>query len=386
MAALGNSDFLDLVYEAALDPAMWTPVMERFADMVGGSSGWLSQLSTEDDSGADESDPMSRVDPDFPQRYIEHFSQCNPLHHVDNPREYMRGWRPRILTDEDWMPKEDLVRTEYYNDFMRPQGIDGCIMIRLAARGVEIATMNISRAANRGQFSQADLELAERIHPHLIRAFDLGRRFAATRRLAGELASVLDRSPHGLFLLSDDGRVRHANRVAERLASETDGLRLACGRLTAANGADARRLAALIGAAGSPQSERRAGGSMALATPARRTPLSITIAPVRSDRFEPVYRGHSILVCVTDLEANVALPEQKLRDLFGLTRAEARLALAIFEGLSTSEAALSFGVSPNTARVQLGHIFDKTGTNRQSELVRLMMRAVGVEADERPDR
>ena len=340
MTVRANSDFLDLVYEAALDPAAWTPVMERFADMVGGAGGWLSQLSTEDGSGADDADPLARVDPDWPQRYIDHFAQRNPLHHVDNPREYMRRWRPRILTDEDWMPKDDLVRTEFYNDFLKPQGIDSSMMVRLAARGVEIATMNISRAPHRGQFSRSDIETAERVHPHLIRAFDLGRRFAATRRLAG-------------------------------------------GRLTATNGADARRLTALIGAAGTSDGERRAGGSMALATPGRRAPLSVTIAPMRSERFAPVCRGRSVLVCVTDLEANVDLPEQKLRDLFALTRAEARLALALFEGLSPSEAALSFGVSPNTARVQLGHIFEKTGTNRQAELVRLMMRAVGVEADER---
>jgi DNA-binding CsgD family transcriptional regulator len=379
MPAPRNNDFLDLVYEAALDPAMWTPVMERFADMVGGHGGWLSQLSTEDDSGADESDPLARIDPEWPARYIAHFADRNPLHHVDNPREYMRQWTPRILTDEDWMPKDELVRTEYYNDFLRPQNVDSSMMIRLAAKGVEIATMNICRAPGRGQFDRCELELAARVHPHLIRAFELGRRFASTRRLAGELTTVLDHSPHGLFILADDGHVRHANRVSEALVAEAAGLRMIAGRLTASNSTDARRLAALIAAAGDGDCERRAGGSMALATPARRTPLSVTVAPVRSDRFEPVFRGHSILVCVTDLEAEVKLPEQTLRELFGLTPAEGRLALAIFEGLSPGEAATSFGVSPHTVRVQLGQVFAKTGTNRQSELVGLMMRAVGVD-------
>jgi DNA-binding CsgD family transcriptional regulator len=385
MIVPANSDFLDLVYEAAIDPAVWTSVLERFADMTGGDAGWLSQLSTEDGSGGSEADPMARVAPEWPRLYVEHFAQCNPLHHVDDPRSYMRQWTPRILTDEDWMPKEELVQTEYYNDFMKPGDVHSSLMIRLAARGFEIATLNLGRPARRGQFTRSDLEIAARYHPHFIRAFDLGRKFAATRRLAGDLATVLDRSQHGLFLLGEDGFVRHANRLGERLVAEAQGLRLVCGRLTAANAADARTLTALIGAAGSSDVERRAGGSMTLATPQRRAPLSITVAPVRSERaerFAPIHRGHSILVCVTDLEAKVSLPEQKLRDLFGLTRAEGRLALAIFEGLSPSEAATSFGVSPNTVRVQLGHIFEKTGTNRQSELVRLMMRAAGVEADE----
>jgi DNA-binding CsgD family transcriptional regulator/PAS domain-containing protein len=374
-----DSDFLDLVYDAALDPAMWTPVMERFADMVGGTGGWLSQLSTEDDSGAAESDPRSRRDPDWVERYIVYFGQRNPLHHVDNSGEYMRRWTPRILTDEDWMPKDELVRTEYYNDYLRPQDIHSAMMIRLAAKGAEIATMNIGRPLRRGQFQRCDLEVAAQAHPHLIRAFDLGRRFASTRRLASELTTALDHSPHGLFVLGDDGRVRHVNRVGEALVGEACGLRMIAGRLTASNTSDARRLATLIATAGAGDDERRAGGSMALATPSRQAPLSITVAPVRSERFSPVHRGHSILVCVTDLEAKVKLPEQTLRELFGLTPAEARLALAIFEGLSPGEAAASFGVSPHTARVQLGHVFAKTGTNRQSELVRLMMRAVGVD-------
>jgi len=84
------------------------------------------------------------------------------------------------------------------------------------------------------------------------------------------------------------------------------------------------------------------------------------------------------MVCVTDLEAGVRLPEQRLRDLFALTPAEARLALALFEGLSPKEAAMRFEVSPNTVHVQLARIFEKTGSNRQTDLMRLMMRAVGV--------
>jgi DNA-binding CsgD family transcriptional regulator/PAS domain-containing protein len=374
-----NSDFLDQVYEAAFDPAVWTPVMERFADMIGASTGWLSQLSTEDGSGADEADPMCRVDPVWPQRYMAYFAQRNPLHHVDNPREYMRRWTPRILTDEDWMAKDTLVRSEFYNDFLQPQDVDAALMIRLAARGVEIATLNMGRPARRGPFTRADIEVAERYHPHLIRAFDLGRRFAATRRLSGELAEILDRSAHGLFLLGEGGQVRHANRAGAALTAEGCGLRAVAGRLGATNADDARRLAALIGAAGAADGERRCGGSMSLATPTRRLPLSITVAPVRSERFSPLAGGPSVLVCVTDLEADVSLPEQTLRELFGLTPAEARLSLAMFEGLSLGEAAERFGVSLHTVRAQIARIFDKTGTNRQSELVRLMMRAIGAD-------
>jgi DNA-binding CsgD family transcriptional regulator len=85
-----------------------------------------------------------------------------------------------------------------------------------------------------------------------------------------------------------------------------------------------------------------------------------------------------VLVCVTDLDAGVAMPEQQLREIFGLTPAEARLALALFEGLTPAEAAADFGLSLHTVRAQLARVFEKTGASRQSGLMRLMMSAVGM--------
>jgi DNA-binding CsgD family transcriptional regulator/PAS domain-containing protein len=379
MTTRNNSDFLDLVYDAALEPALWSTVIERLADMTGGVSGWLSQLDMVDGSGAAEGDPLARVDPSFAPLYIEHFAQRNPLSNVDNADEYLRRWTPKIITDEDWISKEDLLKTEYYNDFMRPQGVHAALMIRLATEGKAITTLNLGRAEGRGQFDRSDLELAGRYHPHLIRAFELGRKFAATRRLSADMASVLDHSPHGVFLLDGTGQVRHVNRKGEALLAESGGLTVVHGRLSAASVEAARQLHAHVCKAALGDDQQRVGGSMAILTPTRRLPLSLTIAPARPDRFAPFHSGPAVLVCASDLEAEVSLPEQRLRDLFGLTPAEARVALALFDGLSPADVAASLGLSFHTVRNQLVRVFEKTGTNRQTDLVRLMMRAIGAD-------
>ena len=85
-----------------------------------------------------------------------------------------------------------------------------------------------------------------------------------------------------------------------------------------------------------------------------------------------------MVVCITDLEAGVNLPEQRLRDLFGLSPAETRVALALFEGLDPRHAAERLGVSFYTVRGHLVRIFDKTGTHGQADLARLMMRTIGL--------
>lgn len=61
-----------------------------------------------------------------------------------------------------------------------------------------------------------------------------------------------------------------------------------------------------------------------------------------------------------------------LRESFGLTAAEARLARKLRDGRSLQEAADELKVSINTLRNQLRAIFDKMGLKRQSDLVRAL--------------
>lgn len=368
-------DFIDLLYDTPFEPDLWVPVMERFADLLGGTSAWLSQLNMLDGSGEG---LIARIDPAMPAVYSEYYALKNPLSNVENPHEYIRTWAPRILTDEDWMPKSDLVRSEYYNDFLVPQDIHSTLMIRLATEGFVVGALNVNRPKDRGQYSGAELDIAHRLHPHLIRAYTLSRKFAALRQLNEDLGAALDRSPHGIILLDREGRVRHVNRVGEALLSRADGLCVSGGRLSAVQSGAARQLGALIASAASANRAGGRGGSMALPARTRRLPLSLTVAPLSSERAGVFDNAPSIMVCVTDLEAGVSLPEQRLRDLFGLTPAETRVVLTLFEGFTPQEAADSLGISFHTVRVHLGRIFEKTGVHRQTELARLMMRTVGM--------
>jgi DNA-binding CsgD family transcriptional regulator len=165
------------------------------------------------------------------------------------------------------------------------------------------------------------------------------------------------------------------------MMAEGRGLSVVGGRLVACAPDANRRLHALIGTASTPDAERRSGGSMALASPPRRMPLSVTVQPARSEYHSVFHSGPAVIVCVTDLETPFSLPEQRLRDLFGLSRAEARVALALFDGLDPREVAARLELSVHTVRGHLIRIFDKTGVHGQVELARLMMRAIGIGAE-----
>lgn len=360
--------FLDRLYGVPVEQDEWGSVIALFADMIGGAGAWMPDLDQVNGKGRG---VIARIDPKAQETYIQHYASRNPF-----VQRYAAGsWPLTVMTDEDSFPKDQFVRTDYYNDFLEPQDIHSVVVVRLARCNGTQSTLNVTRPRHKGQFASADLDLARQLHPHIIRAFNLSRRFAELGVFSAGLIETLDRSLHGVFLLDDAGRINHANVVAEGFLKEGDGLCLVGGQLSAWRSEPARLLEALIGKAARRNGTSRAGGSMALHTPSRSLPLSLIVAPLGADR--PMARpAPSVLVCVTDLEAGVSLPVQKLSNLFGLTPAEGRVAHALFEGATPRETAARFGVSPHTIHVQIARLFEKTGTNRQAELIGLMFRTV----------
>ena len=371
-----HDDLVDVVYEAALDPDLWQSVLERFADLIGADS---ARLAWENLTARTGTVLTARTDPAAIDVYFRYFAARSPLWpSPDTVRLAPQAWAARIIRDDEIMPKEAFLRTEYYNDFFKAFDWHASMSMGLVKVGPESASLAFYRPERRGRFSDAEVAVCAGVQPHLARAFTLGRKFAASRGLTQSLSEVLDASPHGLIILDSDGRVRHLNRAAEGLVARADGLAVIGGRLVAGGPQSTRQLEALIAVATTGDSARRTGGSMAVSTPTRNRPLSIIVAPVGWGRHTPFGASPGAVVCITDLDAGVSLPEQRLRDLFGLSRAESRVAMTLFEGLEPRQAAERLGVSFYTVRGHLVRIFDKTGTGGQAALARLMMRTVGV--------
>jgi DNA-binding CsgD family transcriptional regulator len=88
---------------------------------------------------------------------------------------------------------------------------------------------------------------------------------------------------------------------------------------------------------------------------------------------------------VTDPDRNACSPIAWLQQRFGLTAAEAVFAGEVVAGAGIQAAADRLQISRSTGRTHLGRIFEKTGTHRQAELVRLILQRHR-EADDEPNR
>lgn len=104
------------------------------------------------------------------------------------------------------------------------------------------------------------------------------------------------------------------------------------------------------------------------------TRLSLALRCGRQVAIDAVHLASIDLFVLTvdDPESAIERKLAEVGEACGLTRTEERMLALIVEGLDTIIAAKRLGIAPTTARTHLQRLFTKTGTARQSELVRFV--------------
>ncbi|WP_397417835.1 LuxR C-terminal-related transcriptional regulator [Phenylobacterium sp.] len=355
----GDDSLLDAIYGAAVDPDLWPDVLARLSDHLGGSGAWLSRLSVADGSGTG---VLSRIDPEMAKLYEDYYGGINPFSNATDPEAYMADWRPSILTDAECMPRAQIARTEYFNDFMRPQDIQSFMILRLEAHGLEVSTITVNRAKSTDTFGRADVGRARGVHGHLRRAFRMTRTLANSGLLDDDIEGVAGGG--SVFLLDQDGRLRRMTSAAERLLARRGELSVAAGRLIAPNDPGGR-LAGLIATAASPDTRLRAGGTLVLNATEARPPLTVHVAPARSDRLAVFRQRPAVLVTVS---------ESGLDTEPRLTARERGVLTWVAEGKSDWEIGMILGLSETTVRFHVDNARRKLGAANRTHAVARFLR------------
>ena len=121
--------------------------------------------------------------------------------------------------------------------------------------------------------------------------------------------------------------------------------------------------------------QKRVGGTQVSIEREKQRPLLATVLPVASESpIAPVLENTACCaVFITDPNSVQASRSSAFARIYGLTPAETRLLDWILTGAGPAQAAQEMGIRPATARTHLMHIFCKTRTGRQAELINLVM-------------
>ena len=189
------------------------------------------------------------------------------------------------------------------------------------------------------------------------------------------LEATLNTLTSGVYLTDRNGQIVYMNRAAKCQVSSSNAIRVANNHLCPIDRAARLALAKAIdeaigGEADLPISD------FTIALPAvDNAGLIATILPLARGERQTICGAlpGMVAVFVQDPIVMPSFPGQAFAELYGLTRSELRVLIAMVPGLSVKEAAEVLGIGENTAKTHLQHIHSKTGTSKQTELVRLFM-------------
>ena len=120
----------------------------------------------------------------------------------------------------EYLPEAELVRSEYYNDYLRPQGLFYMTGVAIQPDSSIIMSLSALRGHSRGAFSKNELAVIQALVPHLQNAMNIRRRIEDAE-LSGSFASQsLAARGTGVALLERSRRIRHMSVDFEQIATE----------------------------------------------------------------------------------------------------------------------------------------------------------------------
>jgi DNA-binding CsgD family transcriptional regulator/PAS domain-containing protein len=221
---------------------------------------------------------------------------------------------------------------------------------------------------------KAVAELVLLIQPLIVDVIDLWTKNKRLRHRVGGMASALDCSDAGIVLLGWHGELLFANRTANAMLDTKVGIRRTMNSISATELADSVKLQVAIEHVIERGRDGRGGldGStspiMALRRDGNRRPLlaSVMAANVADSDVAAV-------LYFFDPEQDVKPLVAAACKLYGLSPVEKTLTCLLIAGGTIRECAAAMRVTEQSARSYLRQIFLKTDTNRQAELVKLML-------------
>jgi DNA-binding CsgD family transcriptional regulator/CheY-like chemotaxis protein len=360
---------VELVYAAPGSVEGWRQFLLALCGAIDGTA--ASFISHDLLSGSGDVAVTVGADAGALSSYTSHWIREDPWAHSPQARTLKTG---AIVLGHAIMPRVALKRTAFYNDFSRRYDIAQSIVSVIESGTQRLSGFSINGSDTRAEFGAPDVALLTVLMPHMQRALELHRRLSHTESERHFMDEALNVLRHAVFLTDSSGRIRYVNRAGEVLLRSRDGLSADRGVLRATSDTDAARLRQLLGWAAETAGGTgfSAGGRLFVGRPSGRRPLRLLVAPAAGGHDTFGTKEPRALVFATDPDQRSLPSEAELRALFRLTGAEARLARALAEGLTLTQAARRFLLSPTTLRTRLKAIFEKTGTHRQSELSRLI--------------
>lgn len=283
------------------------------------------------------------------------------------------------LTLGEVVPREDLIRTAFYHEVIKPYRIDHQIGMAISEPSGWRSHVGLMNALEHDDFGMEEKAFLEALRPHLECALEIHARLVRTESERDIYEDALERMAIATFVLDQRGRIISTNRLAHRQLEEGHDFLISHGRLGLRGAVDNERLHKILrdGVAWCERSSDKIFVEAMRILGADDKPYGLLIRGIQARDYHRSDVVPGIIVYASHSDGSLT-PEPLIGQLFGLTPAEARVAVLLANGLNLAQIAEKVGITEKTARSYSKQAFTKTGVNRQADLVRLLLTSVAM--------
>ncbi len=353
---------VEAIHAVGPDATRWPEAFRAVTQLCGGAG---MTFGVFDKATRRHSEYRSFQTPDKPfHDYLKNWAPVSPrVAHRLRKKAGEVGWDYEIF-DERAMDRDP-----FYAEMLPRFDFRYSLSGTLANDADELVVVAVERTPRQGHVDSKEVALMWRLIPHFQQAFDVSRRLKAADQARGSLEGTLDWLAEGVALVRPDGSVTYVNSAFAAMARRRDGIALGKNCFELADAQAQTRLAHAIGAV-----LRLRGGDIA-------PPASSEVLVSRGHGASPYVLSVRTLiekeraseavaiVFVRDPMARNSTSVNVLRELFGLTEAEATLAQALQAGVSLPDYARTRRLSLNTVYTHLRRVREKTNCTRLPQLI-----------------
>jgi len=360
------SELVGQIYDCVLDPDNWESVLAAVCEEFSFGSAILGLLR-----GLDKK-PICQyavgVDPEWLARIPDYAPDMFALW---GGAERMVGFPVDEPIVNSQAMDRALVKDNRYFKEWEARGMVDAVVTFIAKDSVLLGSVGLNRHQAAGPIRTEEVNGLRLLAPHFRRAMTISNMFDMKSIEAATFGSALDSFAFGIILVDERLGIVHANRAAADVLKSADSIRSDKGRV---NLPDSSASAALQRAVAQAARDEAGLGPMGIGIPARQDgdPRVIHVLPLRRDT---VRGGLAQRAAAALFIAPAASPPQTPIDalalIYDLTPAEARIFEMIAAGGTQAAIGRTLGIAPSTVKTHLLHLFEKTGSRRQADLIKL---------------
>lgn len=327
----GTLALVDAIHQAGTAPALWPEVAGAMQAHFPGCA--FSLLV----HGSQDADPIpfsAGWDPDVIRQYAEHFHTINPYPKLLEgvaPNQIVRASK---VVDPDWRNAQP-----FYQEWQRPNGNfthGASLTLARDAHTYMRLCYDVPHALRHAEGPAA--RLLARLGPHMRRALDVNARLTAAAHVAHDMQAMIDIVAGAALIVDNRRRIVALNARATGLIKRAHLLRSTpSGQIefvhASTDGAFEQALCASTSVIELPP------GIFLLKTEidGRAATIPVHVLPLRTLGGLHAASRARALVIIEVPTATAAIPAETLQKLFGLSAAEARIAIRIAAGQEPAE-------------------------------------------------